>query len=157
MVRYFRIKHGLTQRQAEKQMGSKNSLQLLVHCQVKIKRKKMNTLENMLRNVSGRHYNKINKACQPLFDHFGVNNVSYHKLKSTGEYYCLGNNVEWLEYFFSEGYYLHQPHFRHPKNFQNNISLPNYISDENYQHLLRIHPESNSSSKLGLKSQPLFR
>ena len=104
-------------------------------------RSKMSALEKMLQNVSGCYYNKINKACQPLLDHFGISNFSYHKLKQTGEYYCLGNNVRWLEHYFSEKYYLNQPHFRHPRNFQSSVCLSKHILNDEYQNFFQIASE----------------
>lgn len=93
----------------------------------------MCSLEEMLLKVSGRHQNKINKFCQPLLTHFGINSFSYHKLMNTGGYYLIGNHVEGYHYYFSEKLHLIQPHFRHPQNFQSCVSLSRNIPDETYQ------------------------
>ncbi|MBS0655896.1 MAG: helix-turn-helix transcriptional regulator [Verrucomicrobia bacterium] len=99
------------------------------------------TLEEMIRNTTGRYHDKIKKACQPLFTHFGIVSFSYAKLTHTGYHSVLSSNPKWLEYYYAEKLYLLQPHFRHPSNFQSGISLAKNIENSEYQSISTIASE----------------
>lgn len=101
----------------------------------------MNTLEKLIQNVSERHHNKIKKMCEPLVNHFGIRAFTYLKIKNDGNFYFVGNHVEWMEYYYSEKLYLKQPHFRHPANFQSGVSLCKLIENEEYAELCTLASE----------------
>ncbi len=98
----------------------------------------MNQLQNLIQNVSGRHYNKIQKLCEPLVNHLEISSFTYIKIKNDGNFYFLGNHLDWMEYYCAEKLYLNQPHFRHPSNFKSGISLSKNIENEEYAQLSQL-------------------
>lgn len=111
----------------------------------------MSTFEEMIQNVTVKHQHKIKKFCQPLVDHLGVSHFSCTKITNSGKIYLLSSNPKWSEYYFSEKFYLKQPHFRHPRNFQSSITLAAQIENKEYDEIrLTASQKFNVNFGLGI-------
>lgn len=96
----------------------------------------VSNFQQMLQKVNSRAQHKINKFCDPLMRHFGVNHFWYQQLTNSGHYSVLGNNLDWMEYFFAEGLHYAIPHFRHPSMLPSGTSLIRRIKDKSLEKMI---------------------
>lgn len=86
----------------------------------------MKNLKDRVLYTSLKNQRKIEKACQPLIDHFDLSYFYYFKVSNEGDYGFFGNQVDWGEYFFLNKLHLTAPCYFKPCNFKKgaNLSLP---------------------------------
>lgn len=93
----------------------------------------MSSFSPMINKYTLRFNHKVNKFCAPILMNFGVNHFWYHKVTNDGHYTCLGSNLPWMEYYFSEKLYLPNPYLRNPANFRSGTSFIRQVKDCSYQ------------------------
>lgn len=89
----------------------------------------MSSFREILRKVSCRFNDEIQKACNPLFEALNLNQFLYYKIKSNGSFTFLGNYADWYEYFESEQFHINYPYFRDPKYQKSGIVLLKEVQD----------------------------
>lgn len=97
----------------------------------------MTSLEEMLKGISEKHHKRINKYCNPLETHLGINHLCIYRETNDGQFSVLTSQPDWMRYYFANHLYLKQPHFCHPETFKECVALSKHIPDENYQELLQ--------------------
>ena len=98
----------------------------------------MSIFKAMLENTTIQFQRKIEKACAPLVEYFGLRHFWYHKVTNSGYLSAMSNLPAWAEYFFSEMNPLIYPYFRHPRNFCDKIILSK-INDVEDPELNELH------------------
>lgn len=93
----------------------------------------MKHFHEMINKYSLRHNKKLNNFCAPILHSFGVNHFWYYKITKEGYYTCLGTNLPWTEYYFSENLYHQNPFIKSPENFEGGIIFIKQIEDQEYQ------------------------
>lgn len=98
----------------------------------------MNPFSEMINKYNLRFNHKINKFCVPIINNFGVNHFWYYKINQKGYYTCLGSNLAWTEFYYSEKLYLPNPFLRKPENFNSGIRFIGNSLNERYRKSLEI-------------------
>ncbi len=93
----------------------------------------MLTWEEIVQNYIACHSDKIQKVCQPLREHFGIEYFSYHRIDAQGKYIVLVDRPEWAEYYVSEKFFLTDPYLRHPNVYQTGMNLLETHGSPEYQ------------------------
>lgn len=91
----------------------------------------MKNLKDRVLYTSLKNQRKIEKACQPLIDHFDLSYFYYFKVSNEGDYGFFGNQLDWDEYYLSQKLLLQAPNCFKPCNFKKGTHL-NLPSQEEF-------------------------
>ncbi len=75
--------------------------------------------------ISQKYKNKINKICQPVTEHLGVDYITYHTVHLNGKCTMAVNRPDIDEYYVENNIYANDPFLRHPQFLQSGIMLWN--------------------------------
>ncbi len=110
----------------------------------------MSSYADIVKGVTVRYSDKIEKYCDGLFKLFNLNHFWYYKLTNDGYIRYIGTQPEWGEVFAGEKLYLIYPNHRHPKFHKPCVNLVREIEDESLKKVC------NSGSKFGLQQSLVF-
>lgn len=81
--------------------------------------------------------NKVQKFCDPLLTHFGINHFYYYRLLDDGQIFSVSNHCEWMErYCFDRSIFTNNPYLKTSKNFSNNAYFHELVDDESMHECL---------------------
>ncbi len=78
----------------------------------------MSHVKEIIKNHSMKHCRKIQAICDPLLKCLDIPTFSYYRIEPNGRFVALTNQVELLNYYYSEEMYLQNPYLTDPKNFR---------------------------------------
>lgn len=98
----------------------------------------MPSLIELIKNYSLKHNNKIARVIEPLKQVSGIHGFFYYTISTTGLFTFMGTQPSWVEEYYEEKYYLHNPFLCHPSALHKGIYFPNMVRDEQYLEMLNI-------------------
>jgi DNA-binding CsgD family transcriptional regulator len=93
----------------------------------------MKNFQEMIECSTISHSDAIQRFCQPLDDHFGINYFWYYKISNDGSFNCFGNHIEWMEHCYANKLYLANPYLRHPSFYSPGINLLRKANNPTFQ------------------------
>ncbi len=98
----------------------------------------MSNLNELIKNYSLKNSHKMNRLIEPLTQISGIHGFFYYTISSQGLFSFLGTHPSWVEEYYAEHYYLHNPFLCHPSTLQAGIHFPNTARDEQYLEMLNL-------------------
>lgn len=92
----------------------------------------MNPFNQLINKYNNRYNKKIINYCRPILENFGVSHFWYHRISDDGSYTCLGSNLPWIDYYFSESLYLPNPFLRDPRTQEAGVRFVQKLGDYSY-------------------------
>ncbi len=90
----------------------------------------MTSYSAMIKAITLKFSNQIDKAARILYDCLNVNQFYYCKITEEGLYSSFDSNALWADYFASEKLYLNYPYFCAPMHQKTGISIIKEAEDE---------------------------
>jgi DNA-binding CsgD family transcriptional regulator len=81
---------------------------------------------------------KISKILEPLRLLSGIDGLLYYTITSKGLFTFMGTHPSWMEEYYHEQYYLHNPFLCHPSTVSEGLHFPNTVRDEQYLEMLHL-------------------
>lgn len=69
----------------------------------------MDTVNEMVENLTIKHSDKLRRVCEPLNRYFGINHFFFTKTMSNGQFFSIGSNPSFQEYYYTEKKFIWNP------------------------------------------------
>lgn len=96
----------------------------------------MVTINEMVQNLSVKHFNKIKEICEPLGRYFGINHFFMTKTMSNGQCFSVGSHAAFQEFYYPEKKFIWNPLHGDPKNIQSGIYSYSHVKYSKMQEML---------------------
>lgn len=96
----------------------------------------MASIDEMVCNLSSKHFNKIERLCEPLCIALGINHFFMSETRSDGMFYSIGNNLRMHEYYYLGEKFLLSPFHKDPSSIKPGLYSYRDSKDPNFQHSL---------------------
>jgi DNA-binding CsgD family transcriptional regulator len=89
--------------------------------------------EEIVRNYTVKHSNRIKSVTRPLRDHFGISCFFHINIDYQGKLIWLGDRPDCAEYYVSKKYFKEDPCMKHPSYWESGFSLLKTVSSDAYK------------------------
>lgn len=79
--------------------------------------------------VNKKYHHKINKICEPVREHLGIDYVTYHTVHFNGHCTIAVNRPEIDEYYIDNNLFVEDPFLRHPQYMQSGVMIWSEVFD----------------------------
>ena len=98
----------------------------------------MSHFTSIIENFSGKHKNKINKLCEPLFNSFGINYFFHQGLTRDGYLYCIGSHLDLMLHYADLKLYECNPFLTRFQELDTGTYLYDSVNDSDFQDSMRL-------------------
>lgn len=95
-------------------------------------------LTELISKFTVKKSDKVAKILEPLKRVSSIEGFFYYTLDKKGSFTFLGSHPAWMEEYYEEKYYLHNPFLCHPSTLQEGFHFPNTVRDEQYLEMLAL-------------------
>ncbi|MBA3238404.1 MAG: helix-turn-helix transcriptional regulator [Parachlamydiaceae bacterium] len=81
---------------------------------------------------------KLTKILEPLKLISGIKGFFHYTISPKGLFTIIGTHPTWMEEYYNEKYYLHNPFLCHPSTLHEGVHFPNTARDEQYLEMLQL-------------------